>query len=103
MSEGGEGVIFDFLRGRVWIFSGITHYIIIQYLTSEGGPKSANGGPYLLVEFDPLGSISTSRFGPGGPNLLVDMDDQGSKSKGVQINWDTGCRQIDFVEKQASK
>ena len=24
MSEGGEGVIFDFLRGGVWIFSGMT-------------------------------------------------------------------------------
>jgi hypothetical protein len=38
------------------------------------GSKSANGGPYLLVDLDPRGSISTSRFGPGAPNLLVDMD-----------------------------
>jgi hypothetical protein len=55
------------------------------------GSKSANGGPYLLVDLDPRGSISTSRFGPGGPNLLVDMD-RGSKSTGVQINWDTGLK-----------
>ena len=53
------------------------------------GSKSANGGPNLLVDLDPRGSISTSRFGPGGPNLLVDMD-RGSKSTGVQINRDTG-------------
>ena len=68
-------------------------YIIVFTLhifNFEGGSKSANGGPYILVGLDPRGSISTSRFGPGGPNLLVDMD-RGSKSTGVQINWDTGC------------
>ena len=67
-------------------------YIIVFTLhifNFEGGSKSANGGPYILVGLDPRGSISTSRFGPGGPNLLVDMD-RGSKSTGVQINWDTG-------------
>ena len=31
------------------------------------------------VDLDPR-SISTSRFGPPGPNLLVDMDPRGSKS-----------------------
>jgi hypothetical protein len=30
------------------------------------GSKSANVGPYLLVDMDPRGSISTSRFGPRG-------------------------------------
>ena len=37
-----------------------------QYLTSEGGPKSANGVPYLLVEFDPRS--------PWGPYPQVDLD-----------------------------
>ena len=62
-------------------------YIIVFTLhifNFEGGSKFANGGPYILVDLDPRGSISTSRFGPGGPNLLVDMD-RGSKSTGVQI------------------
>jgi hypothetical protein len=67
-------------------------YIIVFtfiYLTFEGGSKSANGGPYLLVDLDPRGSIFTSRFGPAGPNLLVDMDRgpnlRGSKSTGTPV------------------
>jgi hypothetical protein len=60
-------------------------YIIVFTLhifNFEGGSKSANGGPYILVDLDPRGSISTSRwskstsgYGPGvqiygGPNQL---------------------------------
>ena len=63
-----------------------SHYI---YLTFEGGSKSAKGGPYLLVDLDPRGSISTSRFGPGSKSTSG-YEPPGVQIYGVQINWDTG-------------
>jgi hypothetical protein len=43
MSEGGEGVIFDFRREGVWIFSGMTHFENCadkQFFSS--GPRTKN-------------------------------------------------------------
>jgi hypothetical protein len=56
---------------------GLHYCVHITYLTFEGGSKSANRGPYLLVDFDPR-----------GPYRLVDLDPgakiYGSKSTGVR-------------------
>ena len=69
----------------VWsgIFFGLARCGYTLRVTSQAWyDRSLHTG--VPVDLDPRRfgpqSISTSRFGPPGPNLLVDMDPRGSKS-----------------------
>ena len=76
---------------RLFAVINFVYFIVftLHIFNFRRGVQIGQRGPYLLVGLDPQGSKSTWRFGLGDPNVQVDLD-RGSKSKEVQINWDTG-------------